>query len=158
MAKPGRKKKDKTAAQLQQFLSSSKDPEEILFKLNEFLYGSQTDLLRKNPRIPVNLPLTFKCGTDTMPGNTYTLSREGVFIKTATPAKAQSDIEIKFFLPENNNEIVAKGKVVHCVEFDEAKSKGLVSGMAVVFSRIAPSYQKLLDDFINSRVQKMYAV
>ena len=158
MGKPGRKKTDKTAIRLQQFLGSSKGPEEILFKLNEFLYGQEAQVLRKNPRIPANFALTWKVRGNERPGSSYTLSREGMFIKTPEPARAKSSIEVRFCLPGQKSDIIVKGEVLSSVRLEEALDKGLVSGMAVVFKEIDPACQKILDSFILERSKKIYLV
>ena len=158
MGKPGRKKTDKTAIRLQQFLGSSKGPEEMLFKLNEFLYGQEFQALRKNPRIPANFPLIWKLRDKEQAGASYTISREGMFIKTPKPARPKSFIEVRFCLPGQRRDIIAKGEVVTCVRMKEAMEKGLVSGMAVVFKEIDPGSQKLLDSFITERSKKIYLV
>jgi len=158
MAKPGRKKIDRSGIEFQQFLTSSKAPEEMLFKLNEFLFGHQSEVLRKNPRIPVAFSLVWKLGDKEKPGNTYTLSREGMFIKTPSPPKPKSEIEVRFCLPGSGDEIIAKGEVVHRIRMDEAKNKGVLGGMAVVFREIDPEAQKMLDDFIHDRLKKIYSV
>lgn len=158
MAKPGRKKIDRSGIHFQQFITSSKAPEEMLFKLNEFLFGNQAEAVRKNPRIPVAFALRWKSGDKEKPGNSYTLSREGMFIKTPSPPKPKSEIEVRFCLPGSEHEIIAQGEVVHRIRMDEAKNKGVLGGMAVVFREIDPDAQKLLDDFINDRLKKIYSV
>ena len=158
MGKPGRKKINKTAILLQQYLGSSKAPEEILFKLNEFLYGQQFQILRRNPRIPANFPLVWKIRDKEKIGSSYTISREGMFIKTPEPARAKSSMEIRFCLPGQSSDIALKGEVLTSVSMKEAMNKGLVSGMAVVFKEIDPVCQKMLDDFIQERSQKIYLV
>jgi len=158
MGKPGRKKADKTAIHFQKYLGLSAQPEEILFKLNEFLFGAEFQALRKNPRIPVNFAVTWKLDEKQEPGRTYTVSRGGMFIKTARPAQPKSEIEIKFRLPGKAAEICARGEVVSVIGMEEAIEKGLVSGMAVVFKEIDPASQHLLDQFIEHKAKKIYTV
>ncbi len=80
MGKPGRKKTDKTAIHFQKYFGSSDGAEEILFKLNEFLYGAEFQALRKNPRIPVNFPgAPTQDGPrpeDTAPNNPFMAARQ----------------------------------------------------------------------------------
>lgn len=156
MARPGRKKIDRSGIEIQNYLISSGDPEEILFKLNELLYGQQAEIIRKNPRIPIHFPLTWKFKDKEKPGSSYTLSREGMYIKTPRPPKAQSEIEVRFSLPGQVYELYARGEVVRRVSMSEAKGKGLVSGMAVVFKEIAPDHQRLLDLFIDERMKEIF--
>ena len=156
MARAGRKKIDRSGIEIQNYLIASGDPEEILFKLNELLHGQDNDVLRKNPRIPVNFPLTWKFKEKEKPGSSYTLSREGMYIKTPRPPKALSEIEVRFSLPGRGYEVYARGEVVRRVSMSEAKGKGLVSGMAVVFKDIHPDHQKVLDEFISDRMKKIF--
>jgi hypothetical protein len=158
MGRPGRQRIDKSAIQFQQYLGLSKAPEEILFKLNEFLYGQEFSVLRKNPRIPVNFPLTWKSGRKEKPGSSYTLSREGMFIKTPSPPRLNTEIEVRFIIPGQETEIAARGEVVARINMSQARGKGLVSGMAVVFKQINPGHQQILDRFIEDRLKKISTV
>jgi hypothetical protein len=156
MARAGRKKIDRSGIDIQNYLTSSGDPEEILFKLNEILYGQNNDVLRKNPRIPVNFPLSWKAKDRDRPGSSYTLSREGMYIKTPRPPKPYTEVEIRFKLPGFEYEVYARGEVVRKVSMAEAKGKGLVSGMAVVFKDIHPEHQRIIDQFIEERMKKIF--
>jgi len=154
-AQRGRKKgSGKTRIAIDRYLISSEEPEEILFKLNELLYGEGSAVVRKNPRVAVNLSLIWKFGEEIRQGTTYTLSREGMFIKTAAPADTDTEIEISFMIPGFSRLIRALARVVHKIDPEEAKRQGLVSGMAVTFKEIDAELQKKLEDFINKRLKK----
>lgn len=151
----GRKKgSGKTRISIDKYLLSSEHPEEILFKLNELLYGEKAGNLRKNPRISVNLSVLWNSGDKIRQESTYTLSREGMFIKTLTPADINSEIELSFMIPGYSRLIRAKARVLHRIEPAEAQKQGLVSGMAVAFTEIDQDSQKMLDDFIQHRLKK----
>lgn len=151
----GRKKgSGKTKIAIDRHFLSSKEPEEILFKLNELLFGDEAAVLRKNPRIAVNLSLIWSFGKEIRQGNTYTLSREGMFIKTPSPAEIDSEIEISFIIPGHPNLIRSLAKVVHKIEPEEANQQGLVSGMAVIFKEMDLELKDKLDQFINKRLKK----
>mgnify|MGYP001030019542 CR=1 FL=1 len=151
----GRKKgAGRTKIEVERYLISSDVPEEVFFKLNEILYDQTPLAFRKNPRIPVNLPLVWKFGEEVMMGSTYTLSREGMFIKTMTPAGADSEIEISFFLPDDDEPIRVSAKVARKIDPGEARSQGLISGMAVTFKKVDEEAQRRLDHFIHKKMKK----
>jgi len=155
-ARPGRKRgSGKTKVEIERYLISSKEPEEVLFKLNEFLYGQAYQSSRKNLRIPINLDLLWKFGEQANSGHTYTLSREGMFIKTPKPVEKDSEIEISFSLPEQEGKFVVWGKVIHSISLEEARDKGLVSGMVVIFKELEPGLEHKLDKFITERARKV---
>ena len=154
-SKPGRKKgSGKPPIDINQLLVISENPDEMFFKINELLYGHKYVSTRKNPRIAVNLELSWKLGEKEENAQSYTLSREGMFIKTPNPPEIDSEIEIKFLLPDDDEEFNFRAKVVHRVELKEAYEKGLISGMAVVFKEPDPDAQKKLDKFIAKKLSR----
>ncbi len=157
-ARRGRKKgSGKTKIEIDRYLGLSNAPEEVLFKLNELLYGQQAALMRKNPRIPVSLSLVWKCGDAARPGSSYTLSREGMFIKTAAPMENDSEIEVSFLLPGDEEPVLVSARVVRKVGPEEAHQQGLVSGMAVTFQNVSPGILRRLDHFIGRQLKKKAA-
>ena len=150
--KPGRKKgSGKSKIEIEKYFLYAKNPDQLFYNINELLYGHKYESTRKNPRIAINLDLLWQAQGRKELAQTYTLSREGMFIKTPEPLPPESEIEIRFLLPGEEEEFFFQGKVVHSISLEEAQEKGLISGMAVVFEKPKPELQKKLDYFIQKK-------
>jgi len=150
--KPGRKKgSGKSKIEIEKYFLYAKNPDQLFYNINELLFGHKYESTRRNPRIAINLDLLWRGSDMEEWSQSYTLSREGIFIKTPQPLPPGSELEVRFLLPGEKEEFVFQGKVVHSIGLEEAQEKGLISGMAVVFEKPEPELQKKLDCFIQKK-------
>jgi len=85
---------------------------------------------------------------------TSNLSKGGLFIKTKEPLPPQSVIEIKLFLPDEENPLSAVGEVVHIITPEFAEEKGWNPGMGVHLIDFEETVQKQLERYIHKRAQE----
>ena len=150
-----RRKRD-PGLRIQRLLVRSDSPEEILFNINELLYEPVAGSTRKNVRVPISVPLTYRAGDKDFSGLSYTLSQGGVFIKCADPLPRDAVVELTLTLPGEERAIVIEGEVVNRLSMEDARAQSGVSGMAVVFRKIKAPDQRRIDRFVRSRARQKY--
>lgn len=153
--KSARRRED-PGLKFQKLISSARSPEEVLFKINELLFMAEDSSTRKNVRAPVAVPVRYRVGGVAFSGITYTISREGLFIKSREPFPRDTLVELEIELPDVEETVAAEGMVVHCISLHDAKAKGGISGMALVFNRIKATDRRRLDRFVRSRAREIY--
>ena len=141
---------------IQKYLTSSSSPEEMLFKINEMIYSQAGSSSRRNLRVPVSIPVSYRIGGDDFTGDTYTLSQDGLFIKTPEPLEKNTSISLKLNLPGDSKEIKAEGEVIDCMSPDDAVSGGALSGMAVVFHKIKQEDRKRIRRYVKARAKDLF--
>lgn len=151
-----RRRRADPGIRIQDYLTSSSSPEEILFKINEMIYSQESASSRKNIRVPISIPVSYRVQDKSYDTNTYTLSRDGVFIKTPAPPAKSTQISLVLSLPDDAEAIEAEGKVINSLAFQDALSENAVSGMAVVFSSIRDSDRRRIHRFVKSKARKIF--
>lgn len=151
-----KKKKDKKdpGRIIQEYLSDSSSPEEVLFKINEILFARQYESTRRYMRAPVALEVTFKVLGKTYNSSSYSLSQRGMFIKSPSPPPVGVDIEVDFTLPDGGGLVHAEGEVVHASALQQAMKQSSILGMSVVFRKIKPEDRRRIDKLVRSRTRK----
>jgi uncharacterized protein (TIGR02266 family) len=151
-----RRRRLDSGIRIQDYLTVSQSPEEILFKINEMIYSQAGSDTRKNLRVPISIPVRYQVGGESFEGDTYTLSRDGVFIKTPEPPEENALVRLRMNLPGEDREIEAEGQVIKSTAFEDALSGGAVSGMAVVFSKIREVDRRKILRFVKARAKEMF--
>lgn len=146
----------KEALEFQNLFVRSKDPEELLFKINEFINSQRISSTRKNIRVAVSIPVVYWVNDEEIISSTYTLSKQGMFIKTSNPLDVNSKLELIIKLPTTNEIIKAEGEVLSSISPEEATEKGGIAGMAVIFRKIKQKHQKELEKFVRTRLKEVY--
>jgi len=137
-------------------LTGSSSPEEILFKINEMIYSQAGSYTRKNLRVPISIPISYQVRGKSFEGDTYTLSQDGVFIKTLEPLEENTLVSLRLNLPGEGREIEAEGRVINSTALKDALSSGGVSGMAVVFCKIKEVDRRRVHRFVKARARQMF--
>jgi len=153
--RPYRRRND-PALQIQRLLAHCHSPEEALFKINELLYQSTEDSTRRNVRAPVSLPVSYRVGNREFNGLLYTLSQEGMFIKSPKPLPENTLLDLELILPGDEKTIAIEGEVVHRTSLDDARRRSGISGMTVVFRKIRGQDQRRIDRFVRSRARQIF--
>lgn len=135
------------------YLTKTALVDEILFRVNRVFHRSVTDT-RRFQRLLLALPVDYCYGDSWLSNYTSTVSAGGCFIRTVDPLPKDHRTEIKFRLPETDEEVKAAGKVVWVNEYDLHRKKIALPGMGVEFESIDPNVQKKLDAFIKDRLSK----
>jgi type IV pilus assembly protein PilZ len=102
---------------------------------------------RSNLRIPVQLLVKYKTGE----GNyLFDFCRDfgtgGVFIKTESPLARESQVDLTFTMPDSNETLLIKGKVIWVQT--KVPDQGLTSGMGVQFTAFDTEQRKQLEAFM----------
>jgi len=153
--RPSRRRRD-PGRRIQRLLVQSGSPEEVLFKINELLFQPGEGIARKNIRAPVSLPVNYRVAGRDYAGLSYTLSQDGLFIKSPDPFPKDTILDLELTLPGEDKPILIQAEVVHRTLLDEARLKSGISGMAVVFRRIRSLDQRRIDRFVRSRARQMF--
>lgn len=159
MSEPGERpyrRRTDPGLRIQRLLGKSDSPEEILFKINELLYQAGEGNTRKNVRAPISIQVNYRVGRQDFSGLSYTLSRGGVFIKTARPLPESTVVELTLLLPGEEKAIPVEGEVINRISPDQAREKSGISGMAIRFLRIRSMDQHRIDRFVRSRARQIF--
>jgi len=135
------------------YLTKTALVDEILFRVNRVFYRGSQDA-RHYPRILLALPVDYAAAEGWMSNYTSTLSAGGCFIRTVDPLPINRRTELKFRLPETDEEIRTTAKVVWVNEYDLHRKKIALPGMGLAFELIDPEIQRRLDIFIKDRLKK----
>ncbi len=140
---------------IEDFLKNAGSPEEVLFKVNELLASQEVTSSRKNVRVPVVLPVQYNSSGKSFNAETYTLSQEGVFIKTPKPLPISSELEVQFILPGDKKDISIVGEVVHQSTMGDTDNSHVLSGMVVIFKDIRDRDRRRIDRFVRGQAKQM---
>jgi uncharacterized protein (TIGR02266 family) len=135
------------------YLTKTALVDEILFRVNRVFHRGGQDF-RRYPRLLLALPVDYCYGESWLSNYTSTVSAGGCFIRTVDPLPKNHRTEIKFRLPETDEEVKAWGKVVWVNEYDLHRKKIALPGMGVEFEKIDPGVQHKLNEFIKERLRK----
>lgn len=141
--------------QLQQYLGRQTSPETTLFLINELLNAAEHKELRRNVRAPIKVPVSFQLGSKVHKASSYTLSQKGMFIKFPHPPAAGTEMELSFELQDGGPPILARGEVVASAGLSEAMERAAISGMSVVFIKIAKDDRRRIDRVVRAFMKKV---
>ncbi|MBI1912471.1 MAG: PilZ domain-containing protein [Deltaproteobacteria bacterium] len=131
--------------------------EDVAFLLNKAIFYNK--MLKRNPRIPVSIPVELKAGSKVIRTTCSLLSRDGMFIVTLNPLPINYLCRLKFELAGVDGEMETEVRVLYNVAINKDLNiianprdpfKRLVShpGMAVVFVDLAQEKRDLIDEYI----------
>jgi uncharacterized protein (TIGR02266 family) len=135
------------------YLSKSALVDEILFRVNGvFFQGGQNT--RQFPRTLMALPVDYQFDSMWRTNYSSTISAGGLFIRTVAPLPMQSEIFLKFKLPEEDDHVTTKAKVVWLCEYEMNRPKNTPPGMGLSFEDLAPAQRQKLDNYIRDRIDR----
>lgn len=107
-------------------------------------------LVRKDPRIEVELPVnaTFK-GTKTQ-GTATNISRGGLLFETKEPFAVGTKLTIDFCFPGDKEKIKAKAMVVRVTKARTAE----LGGIGISFMELIEKHQSAIESFIEAQLNK----
>ncbi|MGA0163388.1 MAG: PilZ domain-containing protein [Bdellovibrionota bacterium] len=123
--------------------------EELQYVVQSFIMQASANLLRKNARALITLPAVYKFDGKEVSSNTFTLSRDGVFIRDLAPPPTGSMIDLKVFIPGRSSALATSGEVIYSVPYFVGVNRIHVSGMAVKFLDLTETDQKEIDQFVS---------
>ncbi|MFO8057555.1 MAG: PilZ domain-containing protein [bacterium] len=139
---------------LQNYLFSSHTPDEVLFKINEILFGEKAESTRKYDRAPISLPVIFEYNGGRQKCTSYTLSQMGMFVKCPHPPPVDSDIMMEIELPNQEDKLRLEARVVHSNDLEKARKDSSLSGMSVVFTNVSQKDRRRLQRLVKAWMRK----
>jgi len=124
--------------------------EEILYVVQSFIMQPSVTMMRRNPRALVTLPVVYRVDGREVSSNTFTLSRDGVFIRDMNPPPTGSHVEIELLIPGRRGPIKAKAEVLYSVPYFVGVSRIHVAGLAARFVGLAEEFRVELDEHVAS--------
>ena len=104
---------------------------------------------RKEERVSANIRISFKTAADFFRAYISNIGIGGLFIKTAKTLPQGSLLNLEFNLPDGNQVIHTKGKVVWTRSENKSTEK-MPPGMGIQFIDMNPEAKKLLGNYIAS--------
>lgn len=140
-------------------VSPSSSAEDASFLLNKALFYNK--MLKRNPRVPVNIPVELKSGPRIMRTNASHLSRDGMFIVTLSPLPVNALCQLKFSLPGSKGQLETAARVLYNIAINKDLNiianpkdpfKRLVShpGMAIFFTGLSDAEKEEIDGYIKA--------
>lgn len=134
-------------------------PEDAAFLLNRALFYDK--MLKRNPRVPVNLPVVLTSGQKVINSYASLLSRDGMFIVTLNPLEVNALCSLKFSLPDGGKDFSTGARVLYRVAINKELNiianprdpfKRMVShpGMAVFFTDMSQEDRDMIDRYIET--------
>ena len=123
---------------------------------DEFLYMVQSFVVpkpqmdeRKNFRALVTVPVVYECNGKEVSSNTFTLSRDGIFIRDLTPPPTGTIAKLQLFIPGQAEPIKVNTEILYVVPYFVGVSRIHVAGFAARFIDMPETQKELLDKFVN---------
>lgn len=86
---------------------------------------------RRSPRVEVSLPLRYRMVVnravvpEDREGRVLDLGYQGILARIGLPVSEQSQVELRFVLPDSREGIVARGKVIKVMRHDQSFHAGI---------------------------------
>lgn len=134
-------------------------PEDTAFLLNRALFYDK--MLKRNPRVPVNLPVILSSAHKVINSFASLLSRDGMFIVTLNPLDVNVLCSLRFSLPDGGKDFSTEARVLYRVAINKELNiianprdpfKRMVShpGMAVFFMDMSQTDRDMIDRYIET--------
>jgi uncharacterized protein (TIGR02266 family) len=128
------------------YMSKGMSPEQIIFRVNSFLFPNKSGGRPKNDRVCTSIPVDFMIGERSLTGHMLNASEGGVFLYSKVKIPQGTELKLKFSLPGYGRIMVVKGNVQW--SSDKTASGSIFCGHGVKFSSISMEDRKDLIDFI----------
>lgn len=122
--------------------------EDFLYVVQSFVMQPSVTVMRKNPRALTTLPVVYRVNGEAVSSNTFTISRDGIFIRDLNPPAADTIVEIELFIPERTQPLRAKAQVLYSVPYFVGVNRIHVPGMALKFEELSEELKDELDQVV----------
>lgn len=123
--------------------------EDLLYIIRQVIFPKALEK-RRQVRELCRLPVKYKYNNKLVKGHTFNLSLDGAFIKTKTPPKLGSKINLLLKLPHHDNEIKCNAKVIHIHKTKFLKDVIDHTGMGIYFMNVKQSDRRRLSTYLSS--------
>jgi uncharacterized protein (TIGR02266 family) len=133
------------------YITKSALVDEILFRVNQVFHLGQENS-RQHPRVLMSLPVDYRVQGQQLSNYSSNFSAGGLFIRTIDPVRTDETIEVNFKLPELNQTITAKGRVVWTNEYETFRKKSSLPGMGVKFVDLDAASERTLATYVADKL------
>lgn len=121
------------------FVDKALPIDEVIFRIDHFL-NPEEQFSKEARLVPVSLLVNYKEGDKPFSSYTYTVSKNGMFLRTTRPSPVDSQIRVRFTLGEEGRAIEASAKVVYIVTAaDKQAMLKSPQGMGIEFTGLSPA-------------------
>ncbi|MFQ5585618.1 MAG: response regulator [Thermodesulfobacteriota bacterium] len=128
------------------YMSKDMSPEQIIFRVNNFLFPKKSAGRPKNDRVCASIPVDFTIGERSFTGHILNASEGGAFLYSKVKLPQGAELTLKFSLPGYGRVMVVKGNVQW--SSDETASSSFFCEHGIKFSSVSTEDRKDLIDFI----------
>lgn len=124
--------------------------DEIAFKLNNIVYEDKGN--RKNCRGLVKTTVYCDYKQHMFTAESFTLSRDGIFLKSQRRFNKDSNIFLDFKLPGRDENFSTMGNILYSINDATPKPRISPKGMGVYFIDLDQPSRKLIDEYVRSGI------
>ena len=128
------------------FIVENSPTEEIVFRLNNILF--EENGVRKNYRALVNIVVHCDYMQDFFDTESFTISRDGIYLKTERNLPRDANLFITFRLPAGNRDFATMGNVLYTITPNSPKPRISPPGSALYFVDLKSDERDLIDESI----------
>jgi hypothetical protein len=128
------------------FITETSSKDEIVFRLNNIIF--ETKGVRKNFRAVINLAVHCDYMQDFFETESFTLSRDGIFLKTDRSFEKDSRLFMTFNLPSNGKNFATMGNVLYSISKDSPRPRITPPGLALYFVDLDGDERETIDRYI----------
>lgn len=123
--------------------------EEFLYIVQSFVVPRPAMDERKNFRALTTIPVVYRHKEGEVSSNTFTVSRDGLFIRDLNPPPSGSIIDVSIYVPGLPEPLRSKAEVLYVVPYFVGVNRFHVAGLAVKFVEMSTTQRDQLDRFVN---------
>ncbi len=113
-------------------ITTRTSPEDTAFLVNKALFYSR--MLKRNPRVPVSLPVELSVGVRVLKTTASMLSRDGIFVITMNPLPVNSLCDLAFRLPGSAHTFKTVARILYNITIN--KDLGIIADPRDPFKRL----------------------
>jgi DNA-binding response OmpR family regulator len=130
-------------------VNKSASQEEFIYLVQSFVIPKPFGKERKNYRALVALPVTFKQNGQVTHSNTFTLSRDGLFVRDLNPPQSGEIVELELYTPANGV-MKTRAEVIYAVPYFVGVARFHVAGFALKFIDLTPVQRDQIDVIVSN--------
>ncbi|MBN8554915.1 MAG: response regulator [Deltaproteobacteria bacterium] len=123
--------------------------EEFIYIVQSFVVPRPAMDERKNFRALVPVPVVYRFNGQEVSSNTFTVSRDGLFIRDLNPPSSGSIIDVEIFVPGLLQSLKCRCEALYVVPYFVGVNRFHVAGLAVKFIDLSSEDREKLDKFVN---------
>lgn len=128
------------------FISESSSSDEIVFRLSNILFEDMGQ--RKNFRALMNMTVHCDYMQDFFDAESFTISKDGMFLKTNRQLPRGTKIFLNFSLPNNGKDFSTMGNIIYSINPQTPKPRISPPGAGVYFVDLNNDERKYIDKHI----------